>query len=68
VDARLLLPVGARYIVARMLRNLVAVFTKRGESPEAQLLTGYLKRVLEVSESAAASGTEIRPRTDQGPK
>jgi hypothetical protein len=25
-----------------MLRNLVAVFTKRGASTEAQLLTGYL--------------------------
>jgi regulator of sirC expression with transglutaminase-like and TPR domain len=68
VDARLLLPVGARYVVARMLRNLVAVFTKRGESPEAQILTGYLKRVLEVSETDAVSRAEIRPRTEQGPK
>lgn len=68
VDARLLLPVGARYIVARMLRNLVAVFTKRGASSEAQILTGYLKRVLEVSETGTASGDEIRPRTEQGPK
>ncbi len=66
VDARLLLPVGARYIVARMLRNLVAVFTKRGESLEAQTLTGYLKRVLEVSDSDVVGGDQIGPRTAQG--
>lgn len=66
VDARLLLPVGARYIVARMLRNLVAVFTKRGESSEAQILTGYLKRVLELSESDSASGGRVQSRSDRG--
>lgn len=50
-------PVGPRYIVARMLRNLVAVFTKRGASYEVETLTRYLKRVIAVPESA--SGTHV---------
>lgn len=63
-DSRLLLPVGSRYIVARMLRNLVATFTKRGASSEAQVLTGYLRRVLAVSESDTR-GIEPRPQPDR---
>lgn len=53
-DGRMLRPVGPRYIVARMLRNLVAVYTKRGDSSAAGLLSGYLKRVAGGSESASA--------------
>jgi regulator of sirC expression with transglutaminase-like and TPR domain len=64
-DSRLLLPVGSRYIVARMLRNLVATFTKRGASSEAQTLTGYLKRVLAVSESDTVRGIKSRALPDQ---
>ncbi len=45
-------PVGPRYIVARMLRNLVAVFAKRGASCEVEILTRYLKRVVAAPESA----------------
>jgi regulator of sirC expression with transglutaminase-like and TPR domain len=64
-DSRMLRPVGPRYIVGRMLRNLVAVFTKRGAASEAQLLTGYLKRVVGVSESGPAGVTPApRPEAD----
>lgn len=67
-DSRLLLPVGSRYIVARMLRNLVATFTKRGAASEAQMLTGYLKRVLAISESGSVRGIKPRQLPDQGPE
>ncbi|MEW6682733.1 MAG: transglutaminase-like domain-containing protein [Nitrospirota bacterium] len=66
-DPRMLRPVGPRYIVARMLRNLVAVFTKRGASTEAQLLTGYLKRVVGVSESGAAGVAGVKLPDADGP-
>jgi regulator of sirC expression with transglutaminase-like and TPR domain len=57
-------PVGPRYIVARMLRNLVAVFTKRGASSEVDILTRYLKRVIAAPESATGSGSETPSETD----
>ncbi len=61
-DPRMLRPVGPRYIVARMLRNLVALFSKEGASPEVQVLSGYLKRVLGAPESRPA--TEARSHND----
>lgn len=61
-DPRMLRPVGPRYIVARMLRNLVAIFAKRGATPEAAVLGGYLKRVLTSPQTR--SGTETRPPND----
>ena len=39
----MLQPVGSRYIVARMLRNLIAVFTKRGAASDAETLGRYLR-------------------------
>jgi regulator of sirC expression with transglutaminase-like and TPR domain len=67
-DSRMLRPVGPRYILARMLRNLVGVFTKQGATTEARVLTGYLKRVVGVSESGAAGVTRARrPEADASP-
>jgi len=63
-DSRMLRPVGPRYIVGRMLRNLVAVFAKRGESSEAQLLGGHLNRVVGGSESAPGLAESRRPDAD----
>jgi regulator of sirC expression with transglutaminase-like and TPR domain len=45
-DPRMLQPVGSRYIVARMLRNLIAVFAKRGAASDAETLGRYLKSAL----------------------
>ena len=42
-DPRMLRPVGSRYIVARMLRNLIAVFTKRGAASDAETIGRYLR-------------------------
>jgi regulator of sirC expression with transglutaminase-like and TPR domain len=59
-------PVGPRYIVARMLRNLAAVFTKRGASCEAEMLTRHLKRVIAAPESGA--GTDVASRSETNPE
>lgn len=53
-------PVGPRYIVARMLRNLVANFGKRGASAEVETLTRYLKRVIAAPESSAGVHAGLR--------
>jgi regulator of sirC expression with transglutaminase-like and TPR domain len=53
-------PVGPRYIVARMLRNLVAIFSKRGASCEVEILTRYLKRVVAAPEPVAGIHAESR--------
>jgi hypothetical protein len=42
----MLRPVDSRQIVARMLRNLVAVFSKRGAAAEVVILSQYLRAVL----------------------
>jgi regulator of sirC expression with transglutaminase-like and TPR domain len=60
----MLQPVGPRYIVARMLRNLVAVFTKCGASSEAEILTRYLKRVIAVPETEPGLGADSRLETN----
>lgn len=65
-DPRMLRPVGPRYIVARMLRNLVALFSNQGASPEAGVLSGYLSRVLAAPE--ARPHPEPRPRGDFVPE
>lgn len=57
-------PVGPRYIVARMLRNLVAVFTKRGASSEVDILARYLKRVIAAPETATGTPSESLSETD----
>ena len=45
-EPRMLRPVDSRQIVARMLRNLVAVFSKRGAAAEVAILSQYLRAVL----------------------
>ncbi|MBI3606550.1 MAG: hypothetical protein HY207_01115 [Nitrospirae bacterium] len=45
-EPRMLRPVDSRQIVARMLRNLVAVFSKRGAASEVAILSQYLRAVL----------------------
>jgi hypothetical protein len=43
-----------------MLRNLVAVFSKRGASCEVDSLTRYLKRVVAAPETIAGIHAESR--------
>lgn len=52
---RMLQPVNARQIVARMLRNLLASFSKQGAVSETAILSGYLKRVQTSCEAVETS-------------
>ncbi len=52
---RMLCPVDSRQIVARMLRNLVAVFSKRRAVSEVAILSQYLRAVLAPTASVEIS-------------
>ncbi|MFZ5861926.1 MAG: SirB1 family protein [Nitrospirota bacterium] len=59
-------PVGPRYIVARMLRNLIGVFTKAGLSGESVILTRYLKRVTAAPKSSTGTDSGRRNVSSRG--
>jgi regulator of sirC expression with transglutaminase-like and TPR domain len=66
-DPRMLRPVDSRYIVARMLRNLVAVFAKRGAASESDMLSGYLRTVVGSSAPIkAAKRCDAAPESPPG--
>jgi len=54
----MLRPVSSREIVARMVRNLIAVFNPRDIGSEAEILSGYL----DITKRSAVSPATTRSR------